>query len=73
MIENQIWFEGILVMFDDKCVVFQKNFDYVIYVDVFGDENFVFKKVFQVLLNNVDYELLDLCGCCIMLLEFVDM
>lgn len=72
-IENQIRFEGTLVMPDDKRAVFQKNFDYVTYADAFGDENLAFKKAFQALLNNADHESLDLCGRRIMLSEPVDM
>lgn len=72
-IENQIRFEGTVIMPDDKRAVFQKNFDFVTYADAFGNEELAFKKAFQALLNNADHESLDLCGRRILLTAPVDM
>ena len=60
--QNQVRFEGTIVMADEHALVCQKNYDFPTYVDAFGDEEVAFKKAFQALLNNADHESLDLGG-----------
>jgi len=71
--DNQVRFQGRVVMGAEHRLVFQKNFDYPTYVDAFGDEELAFKKAFQALLNFSDHESLDLGGRRISLSGPVDM
>lgn len=70
---NQVRFQGTVVMGEEHRLIFQKNFDYPTYVDAFGDEELAFKKAFQALLNFSDHESLDLGGRRISLSGPVDM
>ncbi len=71
--QNQVRFEGTVVMAEEHQLIFQKNFDYPTYVDAFGDEELAFKKAFQALLNFSDHESLDLGGRRIALTGPIDM
>lgn len=71
--QNQVRFEGTVVMAEEHRLIFQKNFDFATYVDAFVDEELAFKKAFQALLNFSDHESLDLGGRRISLTGPVDM
>ncbi|MBI1415814.1 MAG: right-handed parallel beta-helix repeat-containing protein [Limimaricola sp.] len=71
--DNRVRFEGTLTMPADKVLVLQKNFDFVSYLDAFGNEELAFRKAFQALITYADYESLDLCGRRIALSGPVDM
>ncbi|MGJ8612199.1 MAG: glycosyl hydrolase family 28-related protein, partial [Octadecabacter sp.] len=71
--ENQVRFEGTVILGDEHRLVCQKNFDYPTYVDAFGDEQEAFKRAFQALLNFSDHYSLDLGGRRISITEPIDM
>lgn len=61
-LENEIRFEGTVLLDPDKRLVLRRNFDLRGYIDAFGDEAEAFRRAFQALLNFSDHESLDLCG-----------
>ena len=72
-IENRIRFQGTIDQPRAKRFILQKDFNYQMYVDAFGDEELAFRKAYQALLNFSDHESLDLSGRRISLTEPMDM
>ncbi len=72
-IQNQIRFEGTVVMPENKILSLIRNYDLPTYINAFGDEELAFKKAFQALLNNSDHESLDMGGRRIGLTQPIDM
>ncbi|MGR3485772.1 MAG: glycosyl hydrolase family 28-related protein [Paracoccaceae bacterium] len=60
--QSEVQFGGTLSMPRAAILVLQRNFDYLTYLDAFGDEVEAFKRAFQALLNFTDHDSLDLGG-----------
>ncbi|MBL4811933.1 MAG: right-handed parallel beta-helix repeat-containing protein [Rhodobacteraceae bacterium] len=71
--QSQVRFEGNVVQAIGPKFVLQRNFDFVSYLDAFGNEELAFKKAYQALINFSDHESLDLNGWRIGLSGPIDM
>ena len=66
-------FEGKVTVPVDKLFLTRQQFHLPAYIDAFKNEEIVFKKAFQALLNNVDHDSLDLGGRRVYITEPIDM
>ena len=71
-LDAKIQFEGKVTMLTNKLFLMRQQFDLPAYIDAFKDEELAFKKAFQALLNNVDHDSSDLCGCRVWITEPID-
>lgn len=72
-LENRVQFQGTISQAADRRFILQKDYNYELYLQAFGDEETAFKKAYQALINFTDHESLDLCGRRIGLNEPMDM